>query len=381
MSGTARGKIEMLLSSGTQAGDARDLWTSIYNHFVNLENAGVASIVSLYWGVGGTGTDYTGGGAPSGTGAFFVGALLPNANRTHTIYWLFQWTEDSTVDPGNAAPATRVGLARSITNGGVFAAAAVAADEDGNDANPWGGSTNGDGADSKSDPVWVTPANGTALYYPYQNADGGSQDASRDGIATLYGDGFAAGYADSRAHLVTDDDSLVVTVDYDATGTQDDWIWGVALEGIEPYGDPLSSQHIPALAFDARDEWFETAFGSLTGCVPIDGASPEVYWGGLDTIWQARQPNDCYATPRYMMRALPAYGAYDTTRQDASGQGFVGQTQPEFAAYVAGLPGADTLDGLSRFVCNSGAAGIGVAIPWDGVTVPGTGTTPQGTDF
>lgn len=382
MAGTARGKIEMLLSSGVIADDARDYWTSIYNHFVNLETAGVAEIVALYYGSGGTGTDYTGGGNPSGTSAFFVARFVPNAERDVSVYWLFQWTANNTIGVANGAPATRVGLARSIGTGGVLCAAAICTDADGADASPWQGTTNNDGADSKADPVWAAPAGGQIHLMPYNNAESGSTSVSADGLVVIYGDGFAGPYGNTRAQVLTDDDNFACVVDYDDNGLHNDGAIGCKLEALAPIAADGSRQLTPPYMLDSVNDWAPATGDSLAGSVGIVGTSPEIRVSAPSVTWRGRQPNDCYAPPQYGMRSVGVWGLPDLSNQSQDlGTGFVGRTQAEFLAHVNGLPGADTLDGLTRYIANDAAAGLGYALPWDGVTVPGSGLTPQGTDF
>lgn len=217
MPGTLRGVINQRLWGDPSTDCVQVAFTNLWRAFQLGIAAGQLELIASNYGAGGTGFDYFDGANPSGANAWFVVRFPPNAQRTSSMYVLVQWTPDLVAfgtAPGNP------GLVQSnTTDTRVGIAVASARDAGGADVSPWGGSTNADGADTKSDPVWALPAGGELYLFPRSNATGGSDAVSAQNTQQV-----VLGSRELNGHVVYDDDNLVVFVE-DAEGTIDSWLY------------------------------------------------------------------------------------------------------------------------------------------------------------
>lgn len=175
MAGTIYGKIDCRSNSGGGNERNQEVFKNIFDFFERLVTVGYCTRIALQYGSGGTGTDYHDEANPFGENAFavfrFNGVTSGNAASQRDgstypdidMYILIQWADVATWGgaPGDDWYPGLVKASSSLDGVGI----AFTWRTDG--ASPWGGSTNNDGTDAKSDPVWV---GGTALRcFPVSN--------------------------------------------------------------------------------------------------------------------------------------------------------------------------------------------------------------------
>lgn len=198
MSGTIRGRIGIWFPGEGADGDtsveaviAQGVFTNLYEFFDAHPNA---TILATQFGSGGdenisSGTPGIGlfGEDPQHwmRNAFFLVRMEPTGSRSFPYYLLWQWADNDNFgdSPGNPASIDDDSNGRDLSIG---VALAVGEGGDDPDFNPWTGSMNADGADTKGSTVWDAPA-GTVKSgntEPFGLADADTLDVVIDGGGT-----------------------------------------------------------------------------------------------------------------------------------------------------------------------------------------------------
>lgn len=186
------------------------IFTFLYQ-FLNgpMRSSSYSELVALQYGLSGTGTDFFDENSPFGENAFAVFRILSganaggNSNRAQDYYVLIQWADTQTFGTSPGDPGEAGG---SVSNDGI--AIACAWRDDGN--SPWGGSTNADGTDSKSTPVWVSGSS-TVRVFPMANNPGGDDNATKAQCASWHDSTTTS--VPYRCHFLADRDNIWGFVD------------------------------------------------------------------------------------------------------------------------------------------------------------------------
>jgi len=179
MSGTLVGVVDCLHTSGAVpllVDRQQNVFVNVYDFMQRHVTVGNAALHASNFGSGGTGFDYHDGANPAGENAWAVFRFLASASsiRTTDFYVLIQWAENSAIgaspgDPGSFENGT-------FTDGiGIM----MAYREDGGD--PWNGTTNANGADTKGTPVWT----GTGLHVMSEYNETGARSADKEDLSLL----------------------------------------------------------------------------------------------------------------------------------------------------------------------------------------------------
>lgn len=205
MSGTLVGVVDSLINGANTplfSDRYKNAFSNLYKFMQRHVTVGNATLHASNFGSGGTGFDYHDGANPSGENAWAVYKFLASASsvRTTDFYVLIQWAYSSTfgASPGNPGAgdiADMIGVAMAYR-------------EDNGD--PWNGTTNANGADTKGTPVWT----GTGLHVFPERNESGSWSTNKEGLKyVLLPD--TGGGADYRTFFVGDADGLLILGDAD----------------------------------------------------------------------------------------------------------------------------------------------------------------------
>lgn len=140
---------------------------------------------------------------PAGENAFICSEWDQGTGQT--FYLLIQWADASAFgnSPGNPGLLLASG---SGSADGVGVQMVVR--DDG--SNPWNGTSNDDGQDTKGTPVW-TDGGSTVRVFPRSNATGGSHATNKENMAEIID--LATTNELSRAHFAADEDCFFIVLD------------------------------------------------------------------------------------------------------------------------------------------------------------------------
>jgi hypothetical protein len=227
---TNRGVVDVYTNSSNHALDAQEAFKTSFDAFEHWVSLGYCNRVALFWGEdgggAGTGTDFHDGGSPFKSNAWYVYQFPPTLNRKYSFYVHGQYSEDGTYGNG---PSSAGAPALIENNRGTVAAntgqfgfqAAIGITSVGLDGNPWAGTSNFDGADTKGTvagvgPVWAAPGGGTVHVFPRSNNTGGTHVTNKENMMRVYNAN--GGYYVKRHDYVSDGDSFHMRSDPFDTG-------------------------------------------------------------------------------------------------------------------------------------------------------------------
>jgi len=394
-------------------------FTNLYNFFSTHPNY---TLIALQYGStlnvpgstsSGTGPNYYDSPSSFGSSAFFVVRANATAARPYDVYHLFQWSGSNgdnvnfsfNASPGNpgllnGSSASGVGHACAIGIGGTGGSALSTSN-----GNPWKGTQNGNGADTKSvTNVWgPPPAGGTGvIIFPRSNS--GATGAFRVSSALgHYGENCSelASFGNTtlqscRMGIAADDDSFAIFWD---PNNSNNWYMGYSGLYIPrpnvpsppyPYCCIESSVSLPFSYGDTSTYGDIAGNASQQGGVacPFTGsvASMQLDYLGNTFMYNNANPSDTNFWPDHQMPGLLynewqiPMGIYEVAPEQRSG--FLGHI--DFVRYMFNVPTADVKSDYSRiFLGSSTLVSIKCSVPWDSQnnTVPGTGTTRPGVTF
>lgn len=211
MAGQTVGKVDVTYQFSTDNENNQALFTTIWRFFNGpMLSSSYVELVALNYGAAGTGTEYPDENAPFGQNAFFVWRLPSgSSSRPVDVYVMCQWADATSFgsSPGNP------GRLSNGTGDGV--GICVAYRDDG--GNPWAGSTNGDGSDTKGDPVW-TAGDSVLRIFPRSNEDGLTHSTSKENLFQI-SDVSSSDDINQKIHMVADRDNFVLL--HDENNNQD----------------------------------------------------------------------------------------------------------------------------------------------------------------
>jgi hypothetical protein len=379
MSGTVCGVLDSYLYATLTAQRNQGFFKMIFEFFERMVTVGNASRVALQWGSGGTGTDWFDGANPFGENAFALYKLLASASsvRTTDLYVLIQWASTDTfgASPGNP------GLIDSGTGDGV--AIAMAFREDG--GNPWAGTTNDDGTDTKAATVWT--AGGSVLHV---------LDRSCSDYATLNGTHVTnkenmleinnMSHNHTRLHAVGDADSFVIFCN-ESSSLGSPGSYRMAYGGVYTPGNDFTMDNPYMLFAGMQNAAISLASpGSIVGTyncnsyleggllsnIPTDKVQTFAMIGNPSLHNLVYQPNMQIAGGTFD-RIPIAVLAYE-----GSTYGYLGQIPSHILAMVFSLP-METVNSAAdwAFIGTTNFDNQQFAIPWDGGAAPGLNSTTQ----
>jgi len=204
MSGTFVGIVDSYHPGNDPDGNNRNTFVVLYNFMQRHVTVGNATLHASNFGSGGTGFGYLGSANPAGENAWAVFKFLASASsvRTTDFYVLIQWADTSAIgtapgDPGSFENSSLDGV-------GIM----MAYREDNGD--PWNGTTNANGADTKGTPVWA----GAGLHVMSKYNETGARSTNKEDLTHLWD----VGSADPNiVHMVGDADAMFLAY-YSYTG-------------------------------------------------------------------------------------------------------------------------------------------------------------------
>lgn len=384
--GTSRGLIEQYFTGeATTHERMQKVFNNVWRFFYSMcGSAKPLELIALQFGTGGTadpGADPI--AVPTfGQDAFFVvrykktGESGTLTKRTHSIYLLVQ-NANVGVGSGNGAPAVGIyGDQTSIcfqTAIGVAGGILV-----GMDSNPWTGTTNKDGTDTKgatpkTGPVWNV-VGGQVFVFPRSNNPGGAFNTDKQFMGVFMAEVYAYSVppAFSRFHITSDDDCFQTAMTWSADDN-----YQVIVSGIVTPRTNITPI-VPQWIYFAGTPNNEV--DRSEGILARDGASSWRVMNFCNSIlpWtqQPFQPNNqADVLPDYedfplVLRCneYPYYGyiGIANTMRYCSNRTQMSLSTDKLTIHL----GADQVLNNYRWL-----------LPWDGVTAPGSGTTQWGIAF
>lgn len=381
MSGTLCGILDAYVYETANQQRAFGPFKVIFEFFERMVAVGNAARVALQWGNGGSGTDWMDGAAPFGENAFFVYKLLASASslRSTDLYVLIQWAYS---DAWGASPGNPCKFDNSTTGDGV--AIQMAFREDG--GNPWAGTTNNDGSDTKAATVWT--AGGSVLHVLDRccsdTAVGtpGACVTNKENMLYLCN----VNYDHGRTHCVGDADGFVIfTSETGNLGSPSNYFMTYGGVYVPRAGMTITNPYLMVAEHTSATVQL-AAPGTVVGTY---NASTYYEGGCLNNI-----PTDKVQTfalqSFYVLHNLAfqpnmqiAGGEFDrmpilVVAYEGSTKGLIGQIYPTILSSVYGLPMETT--NAAKTVAYLGTTDIDgqqFAIPWDGGDAPGVNTTTR----
>jgi hypothetical protein len=383
MSGQIRGKIECFLNEGNGNNNAQAFFTSLYNFLAahpNMtliaRNAGASQAAA---NVG-----YYDSATPFGNNAWAVFKAAATSGsggpRNFDYYLLIQYA----IAYGFGSAPGNPGLVINGTGNSDGIVAIQAAIGVGGDGNPWKGTGATLGSNAKGSPVWGAPTGGTfAHVFPRSNNPGGSHATNRENCAYLFSQYQYYSPAKARAHLLADDDSLVIALDVDDANAYRLTYLGpfTARQGLAlPYPLIMVSTGNNVLPFQVGQSYGppQGNYWQEGGAVHRDNniGVRQIFMERLNNIVNSTliQPNRIFATPQFDEFPVAFY------IDESPFEGYLGQL--DFVREVGNIATHDTSsDKLRMVVGSSTLSAVKMTIPWDGSTTPKSGITRQGIDF
>ncbi len=381
------GRIECRINSGTAA--TTDYFVTLHNFLLSLPGD---TRISCNFGSGGTGIDYRDAPTTIGTNAFAVFRFGNATTPFNVLIQCINTTGSGTTiaSPGNYAYATTNNYGTSVF--GVMIVVAQRADG----TNAWGGGTANVGADTKSTPVW-TAGSSTLNVWPRINSSGGTFATNREALMMLstvnagateyYNDIFTRGI---RVNFIADDDNLLIVWDMGSDGSYQFWYFGkytprAALNIQTPYvcihmgtpRDPIVSNFTYGSTTQVTNGDFTTAGDGGVAHPTAASGIKNVLIDGTASLFNSSIYNPNRAAGLLGRFDLPpAYVAVN----EAPFFGMLGSINFFRTAY--NLPSLYMSPDRKLAIFGNGSVQSGkIVVPWDGLTVPGSGINRAGISF
>jgi hypothetical protein len=397
MAGTIHGRIDCL------ANEASDNFKTSQAKFKTLFDFLSGQFTRIAWykgdasgnipGGASRGSDYWDGAAPFGQHAWAL-FRVNGSTGAHAWYLLITYLDGQnnfTLASGNgpASPCT-LGGGNQYFNTGIGMQMAWAVDASGNDASPWNGSTNNNGADTKGTPVWTAPAGGSVHVLPRSNEPGGGFATNRENFSWLGSYHYAfTGFAPHRFHVVADSDSICFVEDYGDDGGAAFAYVGVyiprpGLTVARPFVMINEANDGPLAVFRDGTKYGPITYGDMNrdGGIAGPDTNSSVRQLGKDVLYgfpnvAACNPNQAFNPVVFDEWAIPVGWS-----ELNSFNGYLGTLDPALAMEINGVNNGDAAADLSRaFFGQSAQYATKYSIPWNGVTTPRTNATRQGVSF
>lgn len=375
MSGTLVGVVDCYHDSAgipLVADRQKNIFVNLYDFMQRHVTVGNATLHASNYGAGAAGFDYHDGANPVGENAWAVFKFLASASsvRTTDFYVLIQWNDTAVVGtaPGNPA---------SMENGTADGSGIMMAyREDGGD--PWNGTTNANGADTKGTPVWA----GTGLHVMSKYNETGARSTNKEDLTILWDIGNST---TSRFHMCGDADGMWFA--YDGTGgsNADGDIESITYLGVYT---PRSDLVIPnpyilaANQISVLSNALLNSTASDNGIIGIDESRGVVGFHShrLGFISNLQQPENLSAGLEYM--DLPIYVSRPQT-EDAVEYGLLGHLPTNIIRLAYGPANGSANAAFTRaFLGDSAiAADHKFSLAWGGGAAPNLAPNRDGSVF
>ena len=397
---TIHGCIESRISSGMGVNAGNEAFVTVYNLFNNLSSIGVTRI-AYNKGNGGTGMSYWDQGTPPGNDAW---ALFRFGNATIPFYVLIQGGNNTTVTGATysgyagCTPCIASSSNSSIALGQYGCVAiAVAMRLDG--TSPWGGTTVNTGTDTKGSPVW-TPGASTLAVFPRTNALYGNRATNRDACTPVILSGLNnSSYPDVtmgiRINVLVDENNILFACDSGCDGSYCMFYFGkyIPKTGITsqiPYvmlnnyfvtSAPFLNIGNNSSYYYGPTDYSSAVYGAGVGDGGIIHPIASVGTKSVTVDWCG----SLIASQFNPSKASPFLGRWDLlpphlVMYEAPYFGTLGTIG--FFKYVVNVETHMLTPDLRNVVLGTGVVNdIKMLVPWDGVTVPGTGISRSGVVF
>lgn len=386
MAGTPHGYVDGGGTSQANWKHDHDLFTRLYKFFsTSARHAVIAYNKGLTGGnvaAATPGTDFWDGANPFGRQAWF---LVRFTNASKAFYILFEFYDGSSITPQYGGV---IRGSTSITSSGVAFQCVGALDSGGAAANPFQGTMVNTGSDTRPTGVWWAPPGGGKLFMtPRSNALGGTWVTNKNNMRLLPQNSSPTSVAVNRWHFGATDDAFWMTYDAGDNGLDHFTYMGLYVPRSDVTSDmPLCmvSEYTAsdAFNFNSMTNASPTIFGGATtgdpttdggvhGSTSMVGASSSLVYdctvgGNLMPFVTNTNLLQNKALATASNEEWPIFiGAYESS----AAFGMLGYL--EQVRIVTGVNNKDTNQGKTRaYFMGSGPHAH--AIPWDGVTTPGT---------
>jgi hypothetical protein len=376
MAGTPHGVHSITVAAdASEAINAVRIFTALATALAYFQGLGICTLVSSYYGVGGA----------WGKNAFLVYRWGSVADGWYLLVQ-FNWGPVPAFGGlMNGSPA-KILAAGGDSGLNLGIQVAIARNAAGARVSPWGGTINADGADSKSDPVWVLPAGGELYVWPASNASDGDHAARRENCAGVCFESSSETRLAHRMHIWADDDSLAIDL-YNTTGTIVHKMLLITrmdiLDGLpQPVDIAVFTNHNVTASVDYLGD--TDLYGYTTGNQPKEGGvastlKKEV--SGMRALLRTYDfsssfvPNKQFVPNVYPEVVILVYA------NDARYKGMVGRLD-SFAMWIFGVASYSTLNTMERVAVGTATGVLKLSLPWDGATAdPTAGGAPAGVQW
>lgn len=215
-------QLDMMVGDGVIIAPTQNqIWAvNVFRFIRYCATNGLCTVIASNFGASATGEDYHDGANPLGENAWIVAAW--NTGIGQDFYVMFQWADAVTwgTAPGNP------GLIDASTFDGIGIQMAVR--DDG--GNPWAGTQNDDGADTKGatpgvGPIWIDGPS-TVHVFPRSNAAGGTHASLTQNYMRHLDHGTGGR---GRAHFVANENTILMIHDVTQSGSGNDGLYSHAV--------------------------------------------------------------------------------------------------------------------------------------------------------
>jgi len=384
------GVVDVVVNETTNDQSAQAAFKKAYDAFERWVTFGYCEQVALYYGISGTGTDFYDGVNPFTDNAWFVYRFPPTRNRKYSFYAHMQYSESGNFGGGGGSPALITGGTGDATanSGQLGIQIAVGITSAFADGNPWNGTSNFDGADTKGASVWAAPGGGTVHVWPRSNNTGGTHVTNKENFFEIVDQGGAT--VIYRYDFVSDGDNLHIMLDFgDASALEYFYFGPYRLR--QDLGGPTQVPYIGIHTNDAVGESTGTTvpvYGDLTGAAFDEGG---VLWDPSVGVKQvsllsfgegSSVTNDLgtsYDSSVGASQGIPVYPIVISSEETGS-IGIVGQSYTERFGITdqATLAANDVHPSVSPYTLRQYEKGAG-AYPWECVVLWAGDQAPRST--
>lgn len=361
----------------------QEVMVNVFRFFRYCETQGICTVIASNWGSGGTGEQFHDEANPLGENAWIMAAW--NAGSGQTFYVLAQWADSSTfgASPGNPGL-----LNGSSSNDGVGFQLAVR--DDG--TNPWNGTSNDDGSDTKGATVW-TDGGSTVRVFPRSNATGGSHVTNKENLGRFTDHGTNG--SRSRMHFAANEETLLFICDNTNDATYGNML---AMGQYTPVAHLSSVLTTPFVMIKTESDigFFgigsSVVYGGTTGTATRNGgicaipandvmdfttSAPSA--GQINTQYQ---PNQMANPNVFETTSLSLFGHESGKTGGPGGTGDFGLCGFMDISVVAAVYNSSNHQTNAAadvaYIGTTTIANRKFAFPWDGGALPGTGTARTG---
>jgi hypothetical protein len=380
MSGTVVRKVDGFTPSARPAPTAtQEAYVRLYNYFQQHVAAGNAALHASSFGGNGvaTGMGYHDEANPAGENAWAVFRFLASAStkRTLDFYVHIQWADSAQF--GQAATDGALAQLNNSTLDGV--GIEMAYREDGGD--PWLGTTDADGADTKgatpqAGPVW----GGTGLHNMEQDNERNATVTNKENMRRLFTDQVST---DTRTHMVGDADLIVIWEDKSDDGS----VSNLTMLGCY---DPIAGIAVPTPFFMSvvnAATWpaagsvvgaTSNYYGGLMGFDESDGSRTFSLGQSIGGVFSSSygQPAAHDGSPVYL--DIPAY----LIQRSGVGSGVIGFIPTDIMTLTSAMPGDTANAAVTRAYLGMANGNVDdnvkISVDWDGANPPNSSSTREG---